>query len=326
MTLMPRPALEKPVLAWSATAVSCLCVALIIGSVEIGRSAPQTVVQKSMPEAIHGARFGGRIATVIRKPVPVQYVLPPLNLQPLFDRIGYRLDHVRRYGEVPRLFLVSLPLDLQQIKQSGKRKALFIKMALPLILHANEMILWDRRRVLRLLAKARVGKTIAPGEQIWLNNKANEYGLAEPDLTELVRRIDVIPPSLALAQAAEESGWGTSRFAREGNAIFGQRTWRGKNGIKPMRRDEGKKFKVRSFGSLIDGIMSYARNLNGHFAYDKFRLARETQRRRGGELDGYSLAPTLERYSERGGAYIKTIRMLMRVNKLQAFDKARLRD
>jgi Bax protein len=240
--------------------------------------------------------------------------------------MGYRLENVRRYGDVPRLFLASLPADLQKIQQPQARKTLFIKMALPLILHANEMILWDRKRILKLLDKSRIGKTIASGEQSWLKKKAQEYGLAEPNLTELVRRIDVIPPSLALAQAAEESGWGTSRFAREGNAIFGQRTWHGNNGIKPDRREEGKTFKVRAFKRLIDGIMSYTRNLNGHIAYDEFRGAREAQRRRGGTLDGYILATTLERYSERGDAYIETIRMLIRVNKLQAFDKARLSD
>ena len=199
-------------------------------------------------------------------------------------------------------------------------------MALPLILHANEMILWDRKTLLKLLDKSRIGRTISTDEQAWLNKKAQEYGLAEPNLTELVRRIDVIPPSLALAQAAEESGWGTSRFAHEGNAIFGQRTWRGRNGIEPARREEGKTFKVRAFNRLIDGVMSYTRNLNGHIAYEEFRRAREVQRRRGRRLDGYNLVLTLKRYSERGDAYIESIRMLIRVNNLQAFDKARLSD
>ena len=143
---------------------------------------------------------------------------------------------------------------------------------------------------------------------------------------EMVRRIDVIPPSLALAQAAEESGWGTSRFARQGNAIFGQRTWRDQAGLEPARRAKGETFKVRAFSSLIDGIMSYTRNLNSHVAYDEFRRAREAQRRNGGGPNGYALATTLKRYSERGAAYIKTLRMLMRVNNLQGFDRVRLDD
>ena len=326
---MPRPAPEKQTFERSAIAFTGLCVALLFALAatnSLGPSAKLLETKLVADETIGGARYGGRIAALLRKPVAVQYVAPPLKLQPLFEKMGYRLEYVRRYGDVPRLFLASLPADLQQIQQPKERKILFIKMALPLILHANEMILWDRKTLLKLLDKSRIGKTVSTGEQAWLNKKAQEYGLAEPNLTELVRRIDVIPPSLALAQAAEESGWGTSRFAREGNAIFGQRTWRGRNGIEPARREEGKTFKVRAFNRLIDGVMSYTRNLNGHIAYDEFRRAREAQRRLGRGLDGYNLVTNLKRYSERGDAYIETIRMLIRVNNLQAFDKARLSD
>ena len=326
---MPRPAPEKQIFEWSAIAFTGLCVALLFALAATDRLAPSTKIlttKVSAVQTVGGARYGGRIATLLRKSVAVQYVTPPLKLQPLFERMGYRLENVRRYGDVPRFFLASLPTDLHQIQQPHRRKIMFIKMALPLILHANEMILWDRKRILKLLDKSRIGKTITTGEQAWLNRKAQEYGLTEPNLTALVRRIDVIPPSLALAQAAEESGWGTSRFAREGNAIFGQRTGRGHNGMKPARREKGQTFRVRAYNRLIDGIMSYTRNLNGHFAYDEFRRAREVQRRRGGALDGYNLATTLKHYSERGNAYIETIRMLIRVNNLQAFDKARLSD
>ena len=326
---MPRPAPENQTFEWSAIAFTGLCVALLVALAATDRLGPSAKIPKtkvSADETIRGARYGGGIAALLRKPVAVQYVMPPLKLQPLFEQIGYRLEYVRRYGDVPRLFLARLPADLLEIQQPRERKIMFIKMALPLILHANEMIQWDRKIVLELLDKSRTGKTIASGEQAWLNKKAQEYGLAEPNLTALVRRIDVIPPSLALAQAAEESGWGTSRFAREGNAIFGQRTWRGSNSIKPARREDGETFKVRAFNRLIDGVMSYTRNLNGHIAYEEFRRAREVQRRRGRRLDGYNLVLTLKRYSERGDAYIESIRMLIRVNNLQAFDKARLSD
>lgn len=326
---MPRSAPEKQTLMWTALAVAGFCVVLLFAVVATGRFTPAAKSPNTMvfaDESVLGSRYGGRIAAVLRKPVAVQYVAPSLKLQPLFEQIGYRLEYVRRYGDVPRLFLVSLPTNLHAIQHPQERKTIFIKMALPLILHANEMILWDRKIILKLLEKLRIGKTVAPGEQAWLNIKAREYGLAEPDLTELVRRIDVIPPSLALAQAAEESGWGTSRFAREGNAIYGQRTWGKEISMEPARREEGETFRVRAFNRLIDGVMSYTRNLNGHVAYEEFRRVREAQRRLGGGLDGLALAPTLKRYSERGDAYINTIRMLIRVNKLQAFDKARLSD
>jgi len=327
---MPRPGFEKHMVEMRMPAVTGLCLLLAIGVALMARVPPAVKTESAGISAGYkktsGARFGGRIATVVRKPVVVQHVAPSLKLQPLFEQIDYRLDHVRRYGDVPRLFLIKLPGDLREIREPQQRKVLFIKMALPLILHANEIILSDRKRILRLIDKLRIGKTISAREQAWLDKKAQEYGLAETDLTELVRRVDVIPPSLALAQAAEESGWGTSRFAHEGNAIFGQRTWDGANSMKPERRPEGETFEVRAFSRLIDGVMSYTRNLNGHTAYDEFRRAREAQRHEGRALDGYSLVNKLARYSERGDAYIETIHTLMRVNNLQAFDRARLSD
>ncbi len=326
---MPLPGLEKQLVEMRMPAVTGLCLLLAVGVAATARVPPSVKTENagiSARHATNGARYGGRIATVTRKPVAIQHIAPPLKLQPLFDQIGYRLDQVRRYGDVPRLFLIKLPVDLREIREPQQRKVLFIKMALPLILHANEIILSDRKKVLRLIDKLRIGKTISSREQVWLDKKAQEYGLAETDLTELVRRVDMIPPSLALAQAAEESGWGTSRFAHEGNAIFGQRTWNGANNMKPERRPEGETFEVRAFSRLIDGVMSYTRNLNGHVAYDEFRRAREAQRHEGGSLNGYALVENLGRYSERGDAYIETIHTLMRVNKLQAFDRARLSD
>jgi len=229
---------------------------------------------------------------------------------------------------VPRLFFVSLPADLQRIQQPGERKAMFIKTALPLILHANEIIRFERAKITALRDKAADGAMLNREERAWLERVSTEYGLEKPSFASLLRRVDVIPPSLALAQAAEESGWGTSRFAHQGNAIFGQRTWPryGHGGIVPEQRDEGQTFKVRIFEQLIDGVRSYARNLNAHFAYDEFRRAREAQRNRDERPDGYALAGALAQYSERGEEYVETIRTIMRVNGLQAFDRARLRD
>src|SRR5690606_12194341 len=107
----------------------------------------------------------------------------------------------------------------------------------------------------------------------WLDRTAEAYGIdrtGPEDFAELLRRADTIPPSLALAQAAEESGWGTSRFAREGNALFGQRVWRGEDGIVPSDRADGETYRVAAFEHLIDGVKSYARNLNTHSAYEAF--------------------------------------------------------
>ena len=151
------------------------------------------------------------------------------------------------------------------------------------------------------------------------------YGLDSLDFDALLKRVDIVPPSLAIAQAAEESGWGTSRFAREGNALFGQRAYKAsKKGIVPKERPDGTNFRVRAFDHLIDGVKAYVHNLNSHFAYEDFRDLRATLRAETGHIDGYALAGSLLRYSERGEDYINTIRVIMRVNSLQVFDSAKL--
>ena len=326
---MIRPAPPRRTFEWMVIAFTGICVALLYGLVATDHlsrlsGGPKTGVSSTAPSA--PAARAWKSSSLLAKPVMVQYVAPSAKLRDVFDGIDYRLDGVRRHGEVPRLFFVSLPTDLQRIKQPRERKAMFIKTTLPLILHANEIIRHERAKIIALRDKAAEGMELDEAEQAWLEQKAQEYGLDKPRFSRLLRRVDIIPPSLALAQAAEESGWGTSRFALEGNAIFGQRTWRRHDGIIPERRGEGETFKVRAFEQLIDGVRSYTRNLNGHFAYDAFRRGREAQRNRGETLDGYALVSLLSKYSERGEDYVETIRTIIRVNGLRAFDRARLRD
>ena len=248
------------------------------------------------------------------------------SLSDAFDRAGYRLDGVRRHGEVPRLFLVSLPGDLREIRAPSHRKIMFIKTALPLILLANEQIERDRMKIQILRTLIGAGVEITADDAAWLAAIAARHGLARIDFDELLRRVDIIPPSLALAQGAEETGWGTSRFAHEGNALFGQRIFGGKGGLVPRRRDKGKTFKVRSFEDLIEGVKAYVHNLNTFAAYGEFRRTREALREAGRPLIGTVLASALENYSERRQAYIDTIRLIIRANSLGMFDKARLGD
>jgi Bax protein len=248
------------------------------------------------------------------------------KLSAVFDRIGYRLDNVRRHGRVPRLFLASLPADLSRIAVPRERKLMFIKAALPLILQVNELILAERRRVATIRDELNAGFDLGQTETAWLARTLSNYGVDVPDLDELLRRIDIIPPSMALAQSAEESGWGTSRVAREGNALFGQRIFKGTRGLVPLRRDEGQRHRVRAFRHLIDGVKAYADNLNIHPAYTPFRAARARARSAGARPDGASLVGTLEMYSERRGDYVKTIGTIIRVNGLRLYDGARLGD
>ncbi len=256
---------------------------------------------------------------------PVQVAMAG-SAEKLFNLIGYRLDGVRRHGRVPRVFLANMPSKLPKIRLPGKRKVMFIKTALPLILHVNEVIQQDRAEIEMLYAKKKSGAQLSADETARMQAQAEAYGLDKADFVALLRRVDSIPPSLALAQSAEESGWGTSRFAQKGNALFGQRTFRGNKGLVPMKREKGQTYKVRAFDYLIDGVKSYARNLNTHFAYKEFRAVRAGLRKGGKALDGYKLAETLTAYSERGSAYVKSITAIIRVNKLDRFDKVRLGD
>lgn len=264
--------------------------------------------------------------TGLQKPARVTQVSSTGKLSDLFKQIGYQLDGVRDNGTVPRLFLANLPADIRKISQPAERKVMFIKSTLPLILHVNELISLERARLIAAQKRAAAGEPLAPDDQAWLIELADLYGLERVDFSALLARVDIIPPSLAIAQAAEESGWGTSRFALEGNALFGQRSFKpSKTGIVPLKRAAGQKFKVRAFDHLIDGVKAYVHNLNSHFAYEKFRMKR-AEMRRAGTIDGNALAGSLERYSERGAAYIKTIRAIMRVNELTRFDDVRLGD
>jgi len=243
-----------------------------------------------------------------------------------FSDLDYDLDSViDGSADVPRLFLASLPGDLGQIRETDVRKTTFLKTVLPLVLQVNEQIRADRRRLWSVRYRVRNGQPIDAIDRLWLVVTSEHYGVENGDLDTLAMRVDIVPPSLALAQAAEESGWGTSRFVREGNAMFGQWTYAEQQAMTPRQRDEGKRHKVRKFNNLLESVQAYARNLNTHRAYAAFRDARASMRRGGRPIDGTALAGYLNRYSERGDAYVGTIRTIIRVNDLGRLDDARLK-
>ena len=248
------------------------------------------------------------------------------TLNQTFSRMGYDLGDVRSGDDgVPRVYLASLPADLRDVRDVGQRKSLFFRSVLPLVLKTNERILADRKRLWDLRARKRLGETLPAQERLWLAVMAERYGTERGDLDALMARVDIVPPSLALAQAAEESGWGTSRFVREGNALFGQWTWSGE-GIKPKNREEGKTHRVRAFESLDQSVAAYMRNLNTHRAYKQLRKIRAAMRRAGQPIQGKKLLPGLKRYSERGVKYIEGLQTIMSANGLAQLDDARLRD
>jgi len=244
------------------------------------------------------------------------------TLDRTFAQLGYDLDRLRDGdGLVPRHFVAAMPSDMRAIRVPAKRKALFIKTVLPLILQANDEIRADRARLERILEH----KGDLPAvDRLWLAAKAEVYEVERADLTGLRDRMDVIPPSLAIAQAAEESGWGTSRFVLEGNALFGQWTFSRNRHMVPRGRAAGRSHQVQAFPNLIEGVRAYMENLNTHRAYRRFRDFRSAQRAKSQPLHGLELAATLANYSERREKYVETIQGLIRFNRLQALDGARL--
>lgn len=246
------------------------------------------------------------------------------DLEALHNTLRYRWAAVRS-GEsaVPKLFLSALPHDLDALDSVDQRKRLFFKTMLPLVVMVNEVISAKRDRILDIRARVDAGKPVAEEDRRWLHTIRQRYGVEEDGFAQLLRRVDVVPPSLALAQAAKESGWGTSRFALEGNAMYGQRVW-SDDGLVPDGRPEDANFTVRAFDSLVDSVWSYAHNLNTHEAYAELRRVRAAQRAQGGPIDGYRLAGTLRSYAETGARYIDALRTIIRVNKLRALDRRQL--
>jgi Bax protein len=243
-----------------------------------------------------------------------------------FQAEGYTLESVRDLGTtVPRIVPVTLPSDLPDIRQADKRKDVFLTTVLPVILHENERLLLDRERLATLRVKLTFNRLLTADELSWLVDTYKRYDVEPGDMEMLMRRVDAVPVSLALAQAAAESGWGTSRFAQEGNALFGQWTFKaGKDGIVPSRRKAGKNHRIRAFDTLSDAVRAYMHNLNTHRAYREFRRNRAAYRLEGKPLDGYSLAAWLKRYSERGSDYIRDLRSIINGNDLERFDGATL--
>jgi len=260
---------------------------------------------------------------------PVTFIVHPTveGLRAAFERAAYDLEETRsNLVPVPRLRLVMLPRDLPDMADVGQRKTVFIALLLPLILEANAHIAMERRRLRTAIDRRTAGQPLSRELEDWVARLAKRYKGSADRLDDLLLRVDAVPPSLVLAQAAAESGWGTSRFAVEGNAIFGQWTTGDGRGLVPLERPDGKTYKVRSFDRLIDSVNAYLLNLNTHRSYRGLRRTRAEMRRAGVPLDGSKLAGELRRYSEQGEDYVELLLGIIRKNRLRPFDSATLGD
>ncbi|MBD1164264.1 glucosaminidase domain-containing protein [Pelagibacterales bacterium SAG-MED13] len=241
------------------------------------------------------------------------------TIKQLFEDTNYKLDDVRKTKLVKPVALSLLPAEIKMIENSKKRKDLFIQIILPLILEENNNIKLDRMRLFAIINKSNNSGL----ERKWLNKKYKQYGVPSKDLSELKIRMDEIPVSLAIAQAAKETGWGTSRFAQQGNALFGQWTWSGE-GLKPKEADKDQGHKVMRFNVLQASVRAYQRNLNTHSSYKDFRLARAELRDLGKSLDSITLSKYLDKYAETGDQYVEVLKKIIKQNNLKDFDDAKL--
>jgi len=257
----------------------------------------------------------------------------PQELSSYFNEIGYSARLLRTgNASIPKLTMASVPRNWAEGLTVDRKKTLFFRALLPMVMIANSEISMDRTRLLDLRnTLAETGK-ISSRDTIWIQKKSDQYGLQliaqgseAKTVNQLLPRVDIIPPSLALAQGAVESAYASSRFAVEGNALFGQ--WKFGDGLVPgEQRTALGDYRIAVFDSPLDSIRSYMRNLNTNRAYSSFRELRADARKRGEIPRGSPLAAGLLAYSEKGQAYVSLIRSMIARNGLSATDGAKLRN
>lgn len=284
---------------------------------------PEEAVPAS-PRDIAGGH--GRFAApgnAVRRQIQVKAINPKTadELAGFFREVSYTLTDVRQGEAVPPIKVERVPDDLGN-KEGAERKSLFITALLPVILEVNQRVLAEREQLLFLRDKLKGQGSLTVVERIWLDQLADRYETTIDKMDELVRRVDIVPPSMALAQSGIESGWGTSFAARTGNALFGQIQAGGRHAVSvPWKPGAGMPQPFTNVGEAAD---AYVANLNTHAAYQAFRVERAAMRARGEAPDGYRLVGQLLRYSELGQQYVGFVRQVMREDKLSDFDKARL--
>ena len=238
----------------------------------------------------------------------------------LFEDLEYDLDKVRDEKQVKPIYFTRLPRDLDKIKTIKAKKETFLQIVLPLVVAENEKIETDRNYLLKVIRDNDSSEKLQ-----WLKRKFKEYKVKDGDINELIEKVDIVPISIALAQAAKESGWGTSRFALEGNAIFGQWTWDGV-GIEPLDKSDDQGHKILKFPILRASVKAYITNLNTHPSYKNFREKRLMLRQSNKALSGIDLIHELENYAETGKEYTRILEQIIEQNDLQEFESVVIDD
>lgn len=247
------------------------------------------------------------------------------DLMDLFAKYNYtRKAWKTGHREVPRLSFNGVSEKWKETSSHipvQQKKQVFFRLMAPLVLISNENILAERSIV--KIANLSSPDLLAIAKKYHLTFNPDK-GLTEEQRTQLLDQVDIMPPSLALAQAAEESGWATSRFTEEGNAFFGQWDFSGKGMAPKQQRKELGNYGLARFDSPLSSVEGYMLNINTTAAYKKLRVLRAKLRQENKAITGIELAGTLDKYSERGQAYIDGLRSMIRYNKLQDVDDAYL--
>ena len=238
------------------------------------------------------------------------------DLESLLNQIKLNYKIISNLDKLPNFNLLSLPKDLSIIEPTSRRKEIFLSSILPLVVKSNLDILNDRKILCEAIKNNDNKKREEIAQKYYIDLSKVEKLMID---NTLIRKIDIVPISLVMAQAAAESGWGTSRFALEGNALFGQWTWDKSKGIKPKFASD-KKASVRKFETLSDSVNSYLTNLNTHIAYASMRAKRYRDCNQKKLISGYELANWMGNYAITRDEYIKLLRLIIKKNKLVLLD------
>ena len=253
--------------------------------------------------------------------VTVDYISESSEMIEIFNKYQFSVDNLLNNQSANLVIFSSLPTDFMDIQPIIERKRLFINTLIPIIYSENLQILNDRKKILDWWRESDGENFSRDFWPQWLFELSEKYGSSDSNLGNLLMRVDIIPISLALAQSAIESGWGTSRYSREGNAVFGQYTFDESKGLKPKDRNENDEFFIKKFPNLSESVRSYLKNINTHLAYSDFREERKKLRMSGENLSGYKLVNFLKDYSERRESYIKDVKEIISSNNFQKYDK-----
>ena len=237
----------------------------------------------------------------------------------IFQKYNFSVDSFLSNQKSNFIIFSSLPKDFMSIEPIKERKNLFINTLLPIIFVENKKIIDDRKKILEWWRESDGDVYSRDFWPSWLFELSEKYDSEEANLGNLLMRVDVVPISLALAQAAIESGWGKSRFAKEYNALFGEYTYDQNKGVVPLKRNIGDKHLIKSFSSYDNSVSSYFKNINSHFAYKEFRDVRNVMRIKNNFSNINLLVGKLNSYAE-DDKYVDTLNLVIKKNRFDKFD------